>query len=48
MVNRWVVVVMLTAAGGDSRAVAADGAYQPPDLADVTWLEQPRHEPVEG
>ena len=46
MVNRWVVVVMLTAAGGDSRAVAADGAYQPPDLADVTWLEQPRHEPV--
>lgn len=46
MFKRWAVVVMLVTAGSDSGAMAANGAYQPPDLAGVTWLEQPRHEPV--
>ena len=46
MVKQVAVVVMLAIAASDSGAVAADGAYQPPDLAGVTWLDQPRHDPV--
>jgi len=46
MIRRCTLTVVAAMIGG-GMAAAAEGTYRPADLAAVTWLEQPRHEPVE-